>query len=153
HRHSAGDQERRCAAGGPGSPMTRQPQGGRPVPSATRRAVRLAAAAAALLAASVVAIAQQSWDPVVTTDAPQPKRPATPPLVVPKTKPAQVPVPLSEAVAAALAQSELKGVPKAQPAPSKIETGSIKGTPADEYCSNIANAAADARFAWQKKAL
>ena len=35
----------------------------------------------------------------------------------------------------------------------KLGDGSIKGPPADDYCANIANPAADARFAWQKKML
>lgn len=36
---------------------------------------------------------------------------------------------------------------------ARLETGSIKGPRADDYCANIANPAADARFAWQRKTL
>jgi len=36
---------------------------------------------------------------------------------------------------------------------ANLETGSIAGARPDEYCANIANPAADARFAWQKKTL
>jgi flagellar motility protein MotE (MotC chaperone) len=44
--------------------------------------------------------------------------------------------------------------PKAPPVPTvRLETGSIKAERAEEYCANIANPAADARFAWQKKML
>ena len=39
-------------------------------------------------------------------------------------------------------------------ATAAIETGSTTKAPrAEEYCTNIADAAADARFAWQKKVL
>jgi flagellar motility protein MotE (MotC chaperone) len=44
-------------------------------------------------------------------------------------------------------------VAAAQPVTIGLETGSIKGTRAEDYCTNIANPAADARFAWQKKVL
>jgi flagellar motility protein MotE (MotC chaperone) len=37
--------------------------------------------------------------------------------------------------------------------PIALETGAIKEKRADDYCANVSNPAADARFAWQKKTL
>jgi flagellar motility protein MotE (MotC chaperone) len=42
---------------------------------------------------------------------------------------------------------------QAEPMPKVSEAASAGMTPAQQYCANIADAAADARFAWQKKAL
>jgi flagellar motility protein MotE (MotC chaperone) len=111
------------------------------------------ASAAAILCLAGAAFAQQPWEAVVTPDSPQPKRVAAPfPLVVPLVKPA--PAAVSETALAPLPRPVAKAAAKTPPAfQAKLETGSTKGTPADEYCTNIADAAADARFAWQKKAL
>jgi flagellar motility protein MotE (MotC chaperone) len=136
--------------------MTPLSQGRRPVLSAISHVMGPATAVCALALAGAVAFAQ-SWDPVVTPDIVQPKRAVVlpPPLVGPQVKPAPKLAPLTETILAPLPQPDTKAAMKAPPPVlrAKLETGSIKGTPAEEYCTNIANAAADARFAWQKRAL
>lgn len=123
----------------------------------------MVAFAAATAAASAVAQAQVSWEPVVVANAP-PKatsRPAE--AVAPKSGPKRslksaaaptpVPAPKSDGmpplatIAAAQATSNPdRGRPPADPPEADARS-------AREYCLNIADAAADARLAWQKKTL
>jgi flagellar motility protein MotE (MotC chaperone) len=129
----------------------------RPMTSAIARAMRLAGVAGALIFAGTVAIAQ-GWEPQVSIGPAPPKAPARAParMASPKGKSAVQPVPAFEmAVEAAIMSEERKvTAPKAAPvSTANLETGSIKGPRADDYCANIANPAADARFAWQKKML
>ncbi len=138
--------------------MTRSGKKRRPMTSAIARAMRLAGVAGALIFAGTVAIAQQGWEPQVSVGPALPKAPARAParMAAPKAKSAMQPVPAFEmAVEAAIMSEERKvTAPKAAPvSTANLETGSIKGPRADDYCANIANPAADARFAWQKKML
>jgi flagellar motility protein MotE (MotC chaperone) len=130
----------------------------RPMTSAIARAMRLAGVAGALIFAGTVAIAQQGWEPTVSVGPAPSKAPARAParMAMPKAKPAIQPVAAFEtAVESAIMSEDRKtAVPKAAPmSTANLETGSIKGARADDYCANIANPAADARFAWQKKML
>jgi flagellar motility protein MotE (MotC chaperone) len=119
------------------------------------RAVRAAClcAGASLIAAAVApaALAQQGWDTVVArADAVPPNRattlrrmpsPALDAFMAPAQLAAQQPKP-----AAVEAATSPPG-PKPGELPA-FETGAAR-----QYCVSIANAAADARFAWQKKTL
>jgi flagellar motility protein MotE (MotC chaperone) len=131
--------------------MTRVLRELRPAVSATRRAARLAAIAGALAIAASVALAQQTWETTVTANPPV-KRSANPWTVV-VAGPQIKGVPVSETAGAHPAQTDTNTTVKEPPGAAKLETGSIKGTATEQYCANIANPAADARFAWQKKAL
>lgn len=104
--------------------------------------------------------------------APKAAVPAAPPKAASETKAAAKPVPRPRPQAAKPAaksppQPRTIAVPfpveEKPPAPaasvmapqtaSKIETGAAEAKPARDYCANIADAAADARLAWQKKSL
>jgi flagellar motility protein MotE (MotC chaperone) len=127
----------------------------RPITSAITRAMRLAGVAGALIFAGTVAIAQ-GWEPQVSIGPAPPKAPARTPAKAPKAKSAMQPMPAFEVAVEAAILSEERKVSAAKAAPlstASVETGSIKGPRADDYCANIANPAADARFAWQKKVL
>ena len=131
--------------------MTRVLQGRWPAVSAAGRVVRLGAAAGALAIIATVALAQQTWETTVT--APSPAKRSTSPWTVVVAGPQIKGVSVSETAGAQPAQTDAKTAAKEPPGGPKLETGSIKGTAAEQYCANIANPAADARFAWQKKAL
>jgi len=122
--------------------MRRAPHGLAPVQRVIARALRPAALTGALALAGTIALAQQTWGPTVTTE-PASEPAGTPAAMpMPKAKPA----PAAETTTAPAPQPDAKSaVAKAQPA--------ARATPAGEYCVNIASAAADARFAWQKKAI
>jgi flagellar motility protein MotE (MotC chaperone) len=91
---------------------------------------------------------------------------AIPPKALPEVKalPKAAPKPKLQArqaktpaIAVPLPIEERLGAPAtavaAPPPPSEIETGAAEQKPAREYCASIADAAADARVAWQKKTL
>jgi len=125
--------------------MTPAAHGYRPLASALRRGLHAAAVCATLAVASSVALAQQAWEARVTGSV-APAKPAA--------------SPWAAAVAAAAPkprQVETAAPPDPKPAPlkaeAKPETTTVKGTPAEQYCANIANPAADARLTWQKKML
>ena len=112
------------------------------------RAACLGAMAASMIAAAAApaAFAQQGWETVVArADAVPPNR-ATTPKRMPGT-----------ALDAFMGPVQLAGQqPKAavEAAASKpAEPPALETTAARQYCVSIANAAADARFAWQKKTL
>jgi flagellar motility protein MotE (MotC chaperone) len=117
---------------------------------AAARALRLGALAMAFAVAGTIALAQQTWEPTVSADPAKANTPAA--MQVPKAKP-----PLAaEAAKTETPQPEAKSAPAKGPpaAPAKKgEKGAAEAAPASEYCVNIASAAADARFAWQKKAI
>ena len=124
--------------------MTTLHQRCRPLASAIRRGVRAVAFCATLAVVSSVALAQQGWEAVVTGSAPASKQGATP-----WTSAAASPKPKPAPAADAAAQPERK--PAALKAEAKPEPAPANGAGGDDYCANIANPAADARFAWQKK--
>ena len=134
--------------------MTRERTQRRPISSATTRVV-LAATLTGLV--GTMAVAQQGWDAAVTTgQVPPPKASVPTRQAQPKPK-AQTPFALvieRDIEPALIAEERKVAAPKvATPAHAKLETGSIKGPRPDDYCASIANPAADARFAWQKKTL
>jgi flagellar motility protein MotE (MotC chaperone) len=126
--------------------MTPPAHGDRPLASALRRGLHAVAVGATLAVASSVALAQQAWEATVTGSV-APAKPAA--------------SPWAAAVASAASKSRPGGdapaPPDAKPASLKAEakpgSNAVKATPAEEYCANIANPAADARFMWQKKML
>ena len=88
-----------------------------------------------------LAVAQQAWEPTVTKDSAEKKAPAVPRLKAAQgPAPAMMPVPADEKAAAA------KSAP---PAMVAMEVPPA----AKDYCTNIVDAAADARVAWQRKLL
>jgi flagellar motility protein MotE (MotC chaperone) len=122
--------------------MTAAAHGRRPLASALRRGLHAAAFGTTLAAASSVALAQPSWEATVSG--------------VPSAKPAANP--WAPAVASAAPKSRPGGAAVAPPEPKPASLKAqakpdVKGTPAGEYCANIVNPAADARFTWQKKML
>lgn len=121
--------------------MRRAPHGLAAAHTGVARALRLGALVAAVAVAASVALAQQTWEPTVSSESA--KVPAGAPAATPL--PRAKPAPAAEPVAAPASQPDAKGAAKAQPA--------ARVTPAAEYCANIASAASDARFAWQKKAI
>ena len=118
------------------------------------RAASLGMVSASILAAVVAssAFAQQGWETVVAAaDAMPPNRatttrrapsPAMEAFIGPVQLAAQQPKP----VAVDPAATSLR-------APKPAEPPALQTSAARQYCVNIANAAADARFAWQKKTL
>ena len=126
---------------------------------------------------SVGAAADQAWAPVVVmpagelpplTRAPvraasKSERPAraakTMPIDADPAKPLAVPVVADPIETSSAPPAAAKGSPKPvesspQPAPAPAAKALVtEGTAAQQYCANIADAAADARFAWQKKML
>lgn len=125
-----------------------------PTSSVVACAVLLLAAACALaLAGAVAAFAQQGWEPTVSAGPAPSKAPARP-SAAPKIKPAKLPLTAVETALEPMPEDRKGAAPKAAPvSTASLETGSIAGARPDEYCANIANPAADARFAWQKKTL
>jgi flagellar motility protein MotE (MotC chaperone) len=127
--------------------MTPAAHGDRPLASALRRGLHVVAVGATLAVASSVALAQQAWEATVTGSV-APAKPAASPWAAAVAAAASKPRPGGDAPAAP---------PDTKPAPLKTEAkpaaSVVKGTPAEEYCTNIANPAADARFMWQKKML
>jgi flagellar motility protein MotE (MotC chaperone) len=126
--------------------MTTLAQECRPLASATRRGVRAVALGTTLAVASSMALAQQGWEATVTGSPPPPKQAAAP-----LTTAAASPKPKAAPAAETTIQPDRK--PAALKAEAKPDTSPTKGTGAEEYCANIANPAADARFSWQKKVL
>jgi flagellar motility protein MotE (MotC chaperone) len=125
--------------------MSAPEHGGRPHAPALRCGVRAVAACATLAVATSVALGQHSWEAKVHGIGPSTKALVSPwaPAVAaatPKSQQGDAVVPPASKPAS------LKVEPKPDPSPAK-------GTPADQYCTNIANPAADARFTWQKKML
>jgi flagellar motility protein MotE (MotC chaperone) len=107
---------------------------------------------AALLPVASMALAQQGWAPAVTIG----------PAPVKETAQAVTKAGRSKAFSTSAAEGKtVVSFPEVEPrfagpaaATAAIETGSTtKSARAEEYCTNIADAAADARFAWQKKVL
>jgi flagellar motility protein MotE (MotC chaperone) len=107
------------------------------------------------------ASAQQGWEPVVAVVDPAPPGPAAamkPATPKPSLRPA--PSPALEAFMAPVhlaAQQPKPAAPDQPSVPARArkpdEAPAPSTSAARQYCVNIANAAADARFAWQKKAL
>jgi len=130
-----------------------------PTNSVIACALLLPAAAGTLaLAGTMTALAQQGWEPIVSTGPAPAKAPAVPPVrtAAPKIKPASLPVAAVETALEprTMPDDQKSAVSQARPrSTANLETGSIAGARPDEYCANIANPAADARFAWQKKTL
>lgn len=122
--------------------MTTPAQRCRPVASAFRRGVRTSAVAATLAVVSSVALAQQGWEATVS---------------VPPAKAGAKPWVTAAAAAKPKAIVDVAAKPDGKAAEPKAEvkpeTAAIKRAAAQEYCTNIANAAADARFVWQKKVI
>jgi flagellar motility protein MotE (MotC chaperone) len=133
----------------------------RPAPATHRRIVATGVRAASLgvLGVSVLAaifaspaFAQQGWETVVAvagavppnraTTAKRAPSPAMEAFIVPLQLAAQQPKPVTVDPAATLPR-----------APKPAEPPPLQTSAARQYCVNIANAAADARFAWQKKTL
>jgi len=103
----------------------------------TGRASPMAAALRGLAGAALVACigsyaSAQGWDTKVVP--PTPAKPAV------KAKPAAVPASVLHTGSVPPQAAERKPEP-------------ADASPAQKYCVNIADAAADARFAWQKKSL
>lgn len=119
----------------------------------------LAAAGGAFALASTVTALAQGWEPTVSVGPAPAKTPTVPPVrtAAPRIKPAPLPLAVAavEAPEPRTMPEERKGAaPRAmRDSIASLETGSITGARPDEYCANIANPAADARFAWQKKTL
>lgn len=135
--------------------MTGSAPASRLMPSSIARGLGLALVSATFLVTG--ATAQQGWEPTVLVGAIPPK-----PMVQPQGKTA-----LQKPKRAGIAEVVEKNTQPpllgpgftetsrnaASPGPSGIETGSTKAPRAEEYCANIIDPAADARFAWQKKVL
>ncbi len=133
--------------------MTRTGKARWPTSSVIACALLFAAAGGALELASTMSALAQGWEPTVSTGPAPSKAPAVPSTRTagPKLKPAPLPV---AAVETTIPDDRKGAAPQARPpSTANLETGSIAGPRPDEYCANIANPAADARFAWQKKTL
>jgi flagellar motility protein MotE (MotC chaperone) len=117
------------------------------LPALARAALHLVVAAGLLFSALTPIQAQQGWEPVVAA-----ARPGPPPAVRPAGSPAleafmaraQVAEPATAAADPAAPAARTRKLPE-------IPAG--QASAARQYCINIANAAADARYAWQKKTL
>jgi flagellar motility protein MotE (MotC chaperone) len=116
----------------------------------------LTAGAFLVVLAPTVAFAQQGWEPVVATTA-EPARLIRATSSISRSAPVQRPSPSSSpAVEAFLSRTQVAqrqpvaAAPSPTPAPPR---SSAPPTAVQQYCANIANPAAEARFAWQKQAL
>jgi flagellar motility protein MotE (MotC chaperone) len=137
--------------------MTRAP---RAIARAAQRLGSRRAAAcilrAVLLAAGLAspASAQQGWEPIVATVTPEalgrplPSLPAAPIRV-----PAPAASPAIEAFISPARMAERLQKPIAVEASAPPQAQALRTGAARQYCLNIANAAQEARFAWQKKTL
>jgi len=126
-----------------------------PTSSVIARAALFAAAGGALALAGAVATLAQGWEPTVSIGPAPSKAPARP-LAAAKIKPTILPTTTVEIAPEprTVPEDRRNVTPKAmRDSTASLETGSITGARPDEYCANIANPAADARFAWQKKTL
>ena len=114
----------------------------RPLQEAIRTSLtNLARLAGIAVVAAPIALAQQAWEPTVTKDGADKKAPPLPRLKAAQAVPATiVPVPADEKAAAAKAAPAVAVAKEIPPA-------------ARDYCTNIVEAAADARVAWQRKLL
>ncbi len=128
--------------------------------SARVEPLSMAGAYVLLALVAAPAAAQQGWETVVATADPGRLDPATG--VIARGAPERVPSPLpSPAIEAFMtrthvAQRQLAPVAAAEPPPrarQQAETSAPQPTAVQQYCANIANPAAEARFAWQKQAL
>ena len=168
HRHPAGDQVGRRAAGRPGGAMIRQRMiagGGSNRARAERRAVRAGCRrlrwscshrsrlrAAGMGAGSGNGRAGEARSRHILDLRSAPRQSPRPP-----TSPAVEVV--HEAHARGRSASPQPPRPRlcqrraSAPAPTQPMPSSAQPTAAQQYCANIANAAAEARFAWQKQAL
>jgi flagellar motility protein MotE (MotC chaperone) len=123
-------------------------------------------AVSALLAvlAPTAAFAQQGWEPVVATA--EPARLVRATSSISRSAPGQSPrPPTSPAVEVFMRHTHVAQRQPAAAAPSTVPTpapprprqsvdaSSAQPTAVQQYCANIANPAAEARFAWQKQAL
>jgi flagellar motility protein MotE (MotC chaperone) len=129
-----------------------------------RRAVALHMLAASALLdflAPAAATAQQGWEPVVATV--EPARLARSTSSISRSAPAPGPSPSTgPAIEAFMTHTHVAqrqpaaAVPSPAPAPRRPRQSmeaSPQQTAVQQYCANIANPAAEARFAWQKQAL
>lgn len=99
---------------------------------------------------------EQGWYPVLINP---PKPTGAPSLRV--SAPAQAPAakagsPPATPQRAAQVETDVKPMPAPEPAPKQASAPTEappKGSLAESYCANIADTAADARFAWQKRTL
>ena len=122
-----------------------------PTSSVIARAALFAAAGGALALAGAVATLAQGWEPTVSIGPAPSKAPARP-LAAAKIKPTILPTTTVEIAPEprTVPEDRRNVTPKAmRDSTASLETGSITGARPDEYCANIANPAADARFAWQ----
>jgi flagellar motility protein MotE (MotC chaperone) len=111
-----------------------------------RRISMLLIAHSLALALAPPALAQQGWEPMVQQhgDATPPRGPAV------KTKPGRSAG--APADTPAIAQAPVIAAP-ADAVRKRAEVSGFETAAAKQYCVNIADAAADARFAWQRKVL
>ncbi len=138
-------------------------------PHCPTRRRRLSAAVAAIwvaiAACGQAAQAQQGWDTVVVANAPAPEAHEAPPARsraprIPRQPTPAAALPPASAVPAAapaemppLARIATQTLGAAGAARAEAEAPAVEGRAARDYCTNIADAAADARLAWQKRTL
>ena len=137
-----------------------------------RRSWPMAAAlaiAAAGAACGLPAQAQQAWEPVVVAAVPPAEVTDLPPLPPPAARRSSRNAPAAPAPARAPVSPAPAAVPDGLPPLARMATQTAtissgarapaaeapmaEGRAARDYCTNIADAAADARLAWQKKTL
>lgn len=108
----------------------------------------------ALAWTSSTAATERGWKPVIVTGSLPPEQPQSSRSRTPRKSSEPV-----DTAAAPAAEAKPTQMPAAvsRPAVERPRGGvtvtATELSPAQQYCSNIADAAADARFAWQKKAL
>lgn len=115
-------------------------------------------AAGAALAVVAQPLAAQGWEPVVATADPGRLAPATAATagLTPQRTSRVSPSPAVEAFIAPTHLAQRQPVPPtatAAPTSASPRPAAALPTAVQQYCANIANPAAEARFAWQKQAL
>lgn len=112
----------------------------------TRRICTLLVVHSLALTLALPALSQQGWEPVVQQhgDATPPRGPA---VKAKGGRPAGAPADTPAIVQAPIVAAPADGLRK------RAEVSGFETAAAKHYCVNIADAAADARFAWQKKVL
>ena len=159
HRHPAGDQIGRCTPGRPGGAMTETGKARRPTSSVIACAMLLAAAVGTLaVAGTVTRLPSKAGSRRCRPGPLPPKHPCVPSVRTAgrRSSPRRCPWRLSRRRSSrerCLTSARALRPRQRRVRPRAWRRGPSREPRADDYCANIANPAADARFAWQKKTL
>lgn len=96
---------------------------------------------------------ERGWKPVIVTGSLPPEQPQSSRSRTPRKSSQSQPVDTAAAPATDVKPTQMPAASNRAPVERPRGVTAAELSPAQQYCTNIADAAADARFAWQKKAL